>query len=142
MAVNEKTGVIVQDSEGGYTGMLNVARKSTKLYFMRTERRHPGQMYRGPVKVIEVDLAKLFADSEARRLNSASDPDEWEQDRHTHEIMLLSAGHKVTAADHPHPTFSPDGTRIEIQSAMLSEDNRSMNIIIKSVPEIWLKRKY
>ncbi len=35
MAVNEKTGVIVQVSEGGYTGMLNVARKSMKLYFMR-----------------------------------------------------------------------------------------------------------
>src|SRR5476651_2021101 len=27
MAVNEKTGVIVQVSEGGYTGMLNVSRK-------------------------------------------------------------------------------------------------------------------
>jgi len=35
MAVNEKTGVIIQVSEGGYTGMLNVARKSMKLYFMR-----------------------------------------------------------------------------------------------------------
>src|SRR5215470_17179705 len=34
-AVNEKTGDIVQVSEGGYTGMLNVARKSMKLYFMR-----------------------------------------------------------------------------------------------------------
>ena len=63
-------------------------------------------------------------------------------DRHTHEMILLSAGHKVTAADHPHPTFSPDGTRIEIQSAMLSEDNRSMNICIIPVPEEWLKRNY
>jgi oligogalacturonide lyase len=62
-------------------------------------------------------------------------------DRNTHEMMLLSAGHKVTAADHPHPTFSPDGTRIEIQSAMLSEDNHSMNICIIPVPEDWLKRK-
>src|SRR6266496_6299888 len=35
MAVNEKTGDIVQVTEGGYTGMLNVARKSMKLYFMR-----------------------------------------------------------------------------------------------------------
>jgi len=34
MAVNEKTGDIVQVSEGGFTGMLNVARKSMKLYFM------------------------------------------------------------------------------------------------------------
>lgn len=23
-------------------------------------------------------------------------------------MMLLSAGHKNTAQDHPHPTFSPD----------------------------------
>ena len=63
-------------------------------------------------------------------------------DRHTHEMILLSAGHKPTAADHPHPTFSADGTRIEIQSAMLSDDNRSMNICIIPVPEEWLKRKY
>src|SRR5215471_4749171 len=35
MAVNEKTGDIVQVTEGGYTGMLNVARKSMKLYFLR-----------------------------------------------------------------------------------------------------------
>jgi oligogalacturonide lyase len=63
-------------------------------------------------------------------------------DRHTHEMILLSAGHKATAADHPHPTFSPDGTRIEIQSAMLSSDNRSMNICIIPVPEEWLKRTY
>jgi oligogalacturonide lyase len=63
-------------------------------------------------------------------------------DRHTGEMMLLSAGHKTTAADHPHPTMSPDGTRIEIQSAMLSADGRSMNICIIPVPEAWLKRKY
>src|SRR6185369_6832776 len=35
MAVNEKSGEIVQVTEGGYTGMLNVARKSMKLYFLR-----------------------------------------------------------------------------------------------------------
>jgi oligogalacturonide lyase len=63
-------------------------------------------------------------------------------DRHTKEMILLSAGHKASAADHPHPTFSPDGTRIEIESAMLSADNRSMNICIIPVPEDWLKRKY
>jgi oligogalacturonide lyase len=63
-------------------------------------------------------------------------------DRHTHEMILLSTGHKTTAADHPHPTFSADGTKIQIQSAMLSEDNRSMNICIIPVPEDWLKRKY
>ncbi|RVT76651.1 hypothetical protein EOD40_09115 [Flavobacterium sufflavum] len=63
-------------------------------------------------------------------------------DRHTSEMILLSTGHKQTASDHPHPTMSPDGTKIEIQSAMLSEDNRSMNICIIPVPEEWLKRKY
>jgi oligogalacturonide lyase len=63
-------------------------------------------------------------------------------DRHTGEMIMLTTGHKATAADHPHPTFSPDGTRIEIQSAMLSEDNRSMNICIVNVPDSWLKRKY
>lgn len=62
-------------------------------------------------------------------------------DRKTHEMILLTTGHKATAADHPHPTFSPDGTRIEIQSAMLSDDNKSMNICIVPVPEEWLKRK-
>jgi oligogalacturonide lyase len=63
-------------------------------------------------------------------------------DRHTHEMLLLSTGHKETAADHPHPTMSPDGTKIQIQSAMLSADNRSMNICIIPVPEAWLKRTY
>jgi oligogalacturonide lyase len=63
-------------------------------------------------------------------------------DRHTREMILLSAGHKTTASDHPHPTFSADGTRIEIQSAMLSEDNKTMNICIIPVPEDWLQKKY
>ncbi|TDH24211.1 hypothetical protein EXU57_15470 [Segetibacter sp. 3557_3] len=63
-------------------------------------------------------------------------------DRHTREMILLSTGHKETAADHPHPTMSPDGTKIQIQSAMLSADNRSMNICIIPVPEAWLKRSY
>jgi len=66
----------------------------------------------------------------------------WLIDRHTDEMMLLSTGHKTTAADHPHPTFSEDGTRIEIQSAMLSADDRSMNICVIPVPEAWLKRRY
>ncbi len=57
-------------------------------------------------------------------------------------MMLLSTGHKETAADHPHPTMSPDGTKIQIQSAMLSADNRSMNICIIAVLEAWLKRTY
>ena len=61
-------------------------------------------------------------------------------DRQTKEMILLSAGHKETAADHPHPTFSPDGKKIQIQSAMLSADGRSMNICILYVPDEWLKR--
>jgi oligogalacturonide lyase len=63
-------------------------------------------------------------------------------DRHTREMIMLSTGHKTTAADHPHPTFSPDGNRIEIESAMLSADGRAMNICIIPVPDDWLKRKY
>ena len=63
-------------------------------------------------------------------------------DRHTGEMIMLSTGHKPTAQDHPHPTMSPDGTKIQIQSAMLSEDGKSMNICIIPVPEEWLKRKY
>lgn len=63
-------------------------------------------------------------------------------DRRTNEMMLLSTGHKVTAADHPHPTFSADSKKIEIQSAMLSPDGRSMNICIVAVPDAWLKRTY
>jgi oligogalacturonide lyase len=63
-------------------------------------------------------------------------------DRHTREMITLSTGHKETAADHPHPTFSPDGTKIQIQSAMLSGDGKSMNICIIPVPGSWLKRNY
>lgn len=58
--------------------------------------------------------------------------------RKNHEMILLSAGHKTTADDHPHPTFSPDGTKIEIQSAMLSKDGHSMNICIIPVLKKWL----
>jgi oligogalacturonide lyase len=61
-------------------------------------------------------------------------------DRRTREMIMLTTGHKTTAADHTHPTFSADGTRIEIQSAMLSADGRTMNICIVPVPESWLKR--
>ncbi len=63
-------------------------------------------------------------------------------DRHTDEMMMLTTGHKPTAADHPHPTFNADGTKIEIESAMLSEDGRSMNICIVPVPKTWLARTY
>ena len=214
MAVNEKTGTIVQVSEGGFTGMLNVARKSMKLYFMRNLPAYQATQNRrgGPVQVIEVDLATLFADSESGKLKPATAyqricgttpaeigagpsglgmmniktgetkfvvavpfqvghiqanpwmPGEivfcWETGgkapQRTWTVMSDGSGlrplypeseyewvtHESIIADHPHPTFSADGTRIEIQSAMLSEDNKSMNICIIPVPEEWLKRKY
>ncbi len=63
-------------------------------------------------------------------------------DRTTKEMMIISTGHKATASDHPHPTFSPCGTKFQIQSAMLSEDQRTMNICIIHVPEEWLNRTY
>lgn len=64
----------------------------------------------------------------------------WLIDRHTKERILLTAGHKTTARDHVHPTFKPDGTEIEIQSAMLSEDGRSMNICIVRLPQYLIDR--
>ena len=63
-------------------------------------------------------------------------------DRKTNEMIMLTTGHKETAADHIHPTFNRDGTKIQIQSAMLSKDNRTMNICIVNVPEDWLKRGF
>lgn len=64
----------------------------------------------------------------------------WLIDRHTKERILLTGGHKTTARDHVHPTFKPDGTAIEIQSAMLSEDGRSMNICVVRIPQHILDR--
>lgn len=66
----------------------------------------------------------------------------WLIDRRTHEMRLLTTGHKPSARDHVHPTFSMDGTRIQIQSAMLAEDDRALNICIVPVPEDWLNRTY
>ncbi len=66
----------------------------------------------------------------------------WLIDRHTGERLLLTTGHKATAADHPHPTFNAESTRIEIQSAMLSKDDRALNICVVPVPKKWLKRQY
>ena len=66
----------------------------------------------------------------------------WLIDRRNGEMRLLTTGHKPTAADHPHPSFHPDGTRIQFQSAMLSADDRSLNICIVPVPKVWLERTY
>jgi oligogalacturonide lyase len=67
----------------------------------------------------------------------------WLIDRRTDEMLLLAdLGEKTTAADHIHPTFSLDSTRIEIQCAMLSADDRSLNICVVPVPKTWLNRTY
>ncbi len=67
----------------------------------------------------------------------------WLIDRNNGEMILLSDnGHKTTAQDHQHPTFNADSTKIEIQSAMLSEDGRSLNICVVPVPKTWLARTY
>ena len=70
MAVNEETGIIVQVTEGGYTGMLCVARKSMKLYHMRFEKSGTERPRGGSLQVIEVNLASLFSDSESGNLKS------------------------------------------------------------------------
>jgi oligogalacturonide lyase len=63
LAVNEQTGDIVQVTEGGYTGMLNLARTSMKLFFMR---RQDG------MQIVEVDLERVLADSEQGKMQPAS----------------------------------------------------------------------
>ncbi|MBN2182633.1 MAG: hypothetical protein JW715_12035 [Sedimentisphaerales bacterium] len=66
----------------------------------------------------------------------------WIIDRKSGEMALLAdLGHR-RGSDHIHPTFNEDGTKIEIQTAMLSEDGRSLNICIVPVPESWLARTY
>jgi len=67
----------------------------------------------------------------------------WLFDRTSGEaVVLADLGQKTNARDHIHPTFSADSTKIEIQTAMLAEDGRSLNICVVPVPEAWLKRTY
>jgi oligogalacturonide lyase len=73
MAVNERTGEQVQVTEGGYTGMLNVARRTMKLYFMRQPPgAAPTSGEPASLQIVEVDLGKLLADSQAGKLKKAS----------------------------------------------------------------------
>ena len=65
----------------------------------------------------------------------------WLIDRHSVEMNLL-AGPQKTGADHIHPTFNAEGTKIEIQAALISKDNRSLNICVVPVPKTWLARTY
>ena len=53
----------MQITEGGYTGMLCVTRKSMKLYFMRNASKDTTVKRNLPMEVVEVDLEKLFNDS-------------------------------------------------------------------------------
>ena len=92
MAVNEETGDLVQVSEGGYTGMLNIAQKSMKLYFMRPVADNlsagQGRNRNRSLQVIETDLEKLFKDSESGTMKPVSayqrvvgtTPWRWEQE--------------------------------------------------------------
>jgi oligogalacturonide lyase len=54
-------------------------------------------------------------------------------DRRTGKIRLVSTGH-VMKPDHTHPNFSPDGTRILVQSGMLS-GGKSLDLMLIPVPE-------
>jgi oligogalacturonide lyase len=67
----------------------------------------------------------------------------WIIDRRSGEMAVLAdLGRKTKASDHIHPTFNTDSTKIEIQTAMLSEDGHSLNICIVPVPSAWLARTY
>jgi hypothetical protein len=60
-------------------------------------------------------------------------------------ILLASMKRNVSTgmpADHIHPTFSADSTKIEIQSAMISPNGRSLNIVVVPMPRSWLARNY
>jgi len=65
----------------------------------------------------------------------------WVFDRHNGQSTLL-AGPQKTGADHIHPTFNGDNTKIEIESALISKDNRSLNICVVPMPKSLLNRTY
>jgi oligogalacturonide lyase len=65
----------------------------------------------------------------------------WLYDRHNGETIML-AGPQNAGADHIHPTFNAEGTKIEIQSALISQDKRSLNICVVPVPKSLLNRTY
>jgi oligogalacturonide lyase len=57
-------------------------------------------------------------------------------DRRNGERVLLSTGH-VMRPDHAHPNFSPDGTRILIQSGRLT-GGKSLDLVTIPVPARFL----
>src|SRR5664279_2471872 len=71
LAVNEETGLIVQVTETGFLGMLCLSNSAMKLYVLAGGGgggRGPG----GPRQILEVDLARLFADVEAKTVKPAA----------------------------------------------------------------------
>lgn len=65
----------------------------------------------------------------------------WLIDRRSSEMNLL-IGPQHTGADHIHPTFNGDNTKIEIESALISKDNRALNICVVPIPKTFLARTY
>lgn len=59
----------------------------------------------------------------------------WVIDRKTHKQTLLSTGHYM-APDHEHPSFSPDGNRVLIQSGMLTQGQRLSLVVMPSDPAL------
>lgn len=55
MAVNEKTGKLVQVTQGGFTRALSIALRSMNLYFMREAKANKKSM-----QIIEGNLATFF----------------------------------------------------------------------------------
>ena len=69
IAVNEATGDLVQVTEGGYEGMLNLAQSGgNKLFFLRKDPAGAAKV----MQAIEVDLDRVFADSKAGAMKPAS----------------------------------------------------------------------
>jgi oligogalacturonide lyase len=59
-------------------------------------------------------------------------------DRRNGERILLTTDHKMRP-DHAHPIFSPDGTRVLIQSGRLT-DGQSLDLVVVDVPSALLRR--
>jgi oligogalacturonide lyase len=54
-------------------------------------------------------------------------------DRRTGKRILLTTGHRMRP-DHAHPSFSPDGTRVLLQSGMMTDGAR-LSLVIAPVPD-------
>ena len=67
----------------------------------------------------------------------------WITDRKTGKTQLLAdLGSVRSARDHIHPTFSADSKKVQVQTAMLAEDGRSLNICVVPIPDSLLNRDY